>query len=219
MWRPDGYLMRELRTAIESTLGELGPVRDRVIDLGCGDRPYEPLFRRRGYDYVGADIEAGRADMTFEPGGRLGFAPGSFGLGVSFQVLEHVWDLDWYLGEMRRLVRQQGRMILSTHGTWLYHPHPTDFRRWTRDGLVRELESRGWRVDEVRAVAGPLAWTLTMRALGLDFALGRLGGVGRLISRVACSLYNVRACLEDRLTPAAIRDHNACVYVCLCTAV
>ena len=30
-------------------------------------------------------------------------------------------------------------------------PHPTDFRRWTRDGLVRELESRGFAVEPRRA--------------------------------------------------------------------
>ena len=66
---------------------------------------------------------------------------------VSFQVLEHVWDLDWYFSEIRRLLAPGGTLLLSTHGTWLYHPHPTDFRRWTREGLRMELSSRGFVVQ------------------------------------------------------------------------
>jgi len=82
---------------------------------------------------------------------------------VSFQVLEHVRDIDTYLKEAGRVLRDDGLMLLSTHGTWLYHPHPEDHRRWTREGLIGEIARRGFQVTDCIAVVGPLAWTSMVR--------------------------------------------------------
>ena len=62
---------------------------------------------------------------------------------LSAQVLEHVADLDAYCAEIRRLLREDGTLLLSTHGNWLYHPHPEDHRRWTRTGLALDLAFLG----------------------------------------------------------------------------
>ncbi len=134
---------------------------------------------------------------------------------VSFQVLEHVWDLDWYLGECRRLLKPGGWLLLSTHGTWLYHPHPTDFRRWTRDGLIRELTIRGFTVKEARPVVGPLAWTTQFRLFGLRHVFLKVPVLGWLLFWPILLLMNVRMWLEDAVTPASIRDDNASVYITL----
>lgn len=134
---------------------------------------------------------------------------------MSFQVLEHVWDLDWYLGEALRLLTPGGWLLLSTHGAWLYHPHPTDYRRWTRDGLVRELESRGFVVQKVSAVVGPLAWTTQFRLLGIREALLRIPLLGRALLVPVAGFMNARMAFEDWITPSAIRETNASVYVIL----
>ena len=134
---------------------------------------------------------------------------------TSFQVLEHVWELDWYLGEAFRLLKPGGWLLLSTHGTWLYHPHPTDYRRWTRDGLVRELETRGFEVQKVLSVMGPLAWTTQFRLLGIREALARVPVLGPLALAPIAIVMNLRMAFEDWITPQAIRDTNASVYVTL----
>src|SRR5581483_7858547 len=109
-----------------------------IVDMGCGNSPYELLFRGEGTVYVKCDLE-GAVDYILRPGEQVSLADGSADGVVSFQVLEHVADLDWYLGECRRVLRPGGWLLLSTHGVWLYHPHPTDYRRWTHDGLALEL--------------------------------------------------------------------------------
>jgi SAM-dependent methyltransferase len=134
---------------------------------------------------------------------------------VSFQVLEHVADLDWYLGECFRLLKPGGWLLLSTHGVWLYHPHPTDFRRWTRDGLVAELEQRGFAVAGVRPVVGPLAWTTQFRLLGYREVLRRIPYLGPLLLAPLAWCMNLRMVLEDFVTPETIRATNASVYVTL----
>lgn len=215
--RPDWHVLEGLRRAIDTLLDDLAlPAGARAFDMGCGDRPYEPLFAERGIRYVGGDLGAG-ADVVIEPERALPLGDAEFDLAVSFQVLEHVWDLDWYLGELKRILKPGGSMLLSTHGAWLYHPHPQDFRRWTRAGLVREIEDRGWRVERTIAVSGPLAWSLIVRAIAAREALSRFGGAGRMVAALVCRIYNLRIAMEERITPAAVRESNACVYVCRCT--
>jgi SAM-dependent methyltransferase len=216
LFQADWYVLGRLRLAIEAALSAAGMrAESRALDMGCGDRPYEAIFRDRGLEYVGADL-AVDAEVTIRSGETTSLPASSFDLGLSFQVLEHVWDIDWYLAEIHRMVKPGGSMILSTHGAWLYHPHPTDFRRWTKDGLVREIETRGWKVNRVFAIAGPLAWSLTIRAIAVADALTRFPLIGKVLANGLCFIYNVRIVIEDRLTPKQVRDDNACVYVCLC---
>jgi len=217
IWRDhDWYVMRPLRQAIELFLDRTALARpgQRVLDFGCGDRPYAPLLAQRHVDYVACDLD-GEVDVRIEPGKPIDLPDASADGIVSFQVLEHVWDLDWYLGECRRLLKPGGWLLLSTHGSWLYHPHPTDFRRWTRDGLKQEIASRGLVVQDVRSIAGPLAWTTLFRLLGLQHALRRVPILGPLALLPITLLMNIRMIVEDAITPAQLRDTNACVYVTL----
>ncbi|HEX5760918.1 MAG TPA: class I SAM-dependent methyltransferase [Thermoanaerobaculia bacterium] len=214
-WDHQRHVLVALRAAVERAVGELGPLEARrVVDLGSGDAPYAPLFRRRGCEYVTCDLD-GAAEVRIEAGRPVALPSGSAAGVVSFQVLEHVWDLDWYLGECARLLAPGGWLLLSTHGAWLYHPHPTDFRRWTRDGLVRELEERGFAVERVEPLVGPLAWTTQFRLLGMREALRKVPLLGALaLPPLACAM-NLRMALEEAITPAAARRDNACVYLVL----
>jgi SAM-dependent methyltransferase len=205
-----------LRRCIEQTLASLQPVGDTkaVLDFGCGDRPYEPLIRARGFEYIAADLD-GNPEILVRPGAPLGRSDASCAGVVSFQVLEHVWDIDWYLEECRRVIVPGGWLLLSTHGVWPYHPHPTDYRRWTGEGLRRELESRGFQVVSVTGLLGPLAWTTQVRALGIRHAL--LGiPIVRGLSPLIVAFMNLRMALEERITPDPIRQDNASIYVVLC---
>jgi SAM-dependent methyltransferase len=172
------------------------------------------MIRGRGFAYIAADL-TGDVDLTLDPGSPVDIADGSLVGIVSFQVLEHVWDLDWYLEECRRMLEPNGWLLLSTHGAWLYHPHPTDYRRWTRDGLSRELESRGFHVARMEGLIGPLAWTTQFRALGIRHALLPLPLVNRLVPLVALAM-NLRMSVEEGITPHRVRQENACIYVALC---
>lgn len=222
-WRHDAYTLRKLaaavgaaaRTALESP--SVDGVPPCVVDLGAGDAPFRPLFEARGARYVACDIAvpADGPTVRIEPGRPLPLPDASAQLVVSFQVLEHVLDLDWYLGETRRLLAPGGRLLLSTHGTWLYHPHPTDFRRWTRPGLLAELEQRGLRPISVQALVGPLAWTTQFRAFGWHRVLAAVPLVGPLLAAASNSLHHLRMMLEDAITPQPWIEDNAAMYLVL----
>lgn len=206
---------------LEGMAAVIAPMAERLskpgavaLDFGCGTRPYETLFKDRGVHYVGADFGDG-ADVAIGADGKIDTADASADLVLSFQVLEHVRSLDTYLGEARRVLKQDGTMLLSTHGVWLYHPHPEDHRRWTRTGLIADIEARGFTVTECVPVVGPLAWTTMVRLTCLAVALRSIPVVGRPLAGVAGIVMNARAWIEDKITPQWVTRDNASVYVVL----
>ena len=219
IWRHDAYTLRRLATALQGIVnklvsGGLLTATGTVVDFGAGDAPYRPLFAPHCRKYLACDLTAGpQIDIVFKPGEALDLAAASADCVVSFQVLEHVWDIDAYLAECRRVLARDGRLVLSTHGTWLYHPHPTDYRRWTRDGLCKELEERGFEVLDVHPIVGPLAWTTQFRTLAYHHVLSHLGPLGRLFGAGLCALMYGRMLLEDLITPKALRETNSAIYM------
>jgi SAM-dependent methyltransferase len=213
-WEDQRYPLTRLRQTIVGLFD--GPLRVgpgvRVVDLGSGEAPYRSLFEAAGAEYVTADL-GGDAEVEIRPGEPVPIATASADVVVSFQVLEHVWDLDWYLGECQRLLKPNGVFVLSTHGVWLYHPHPVDFRRWTRDGLLEELRTRGFELVELHALVGPLAWLLNLYLLAASVMLDRLGRFGRVLFVPLGTIVNLLLPLQDRLTPRWIRDENAAIYL------
>ena len=217
IWRQDGYTLRALQSAIETIIADFsvrGTLPGVVVDMGAGCAPYRELFSARGAKYISCDISEGDGvDVVLDGGRAAELDSGSADCLVSFQVLEHVWDIGGYLGECRRLLAVDGKLVLSTHGTWLYHPHPTDYRRWTRDGLLKEIESRGFKIDTVIPLVGPLAWTSQFRCLAYSHLFQKLGLLGQGISRVSNALFYMRMVIEDLVTPQVLKDSNAAIYI------
>lgn len=211
-WQTDWLVLRKLAETVQVATNEIVTQGAKVLDFGCGDQPYRLMFEERGAIYHGADFGTG-ADIAIGADGFVAAPEDSADIVASFQVLEHVRNLDLYLAEAARILRPDGELILSTHGTWLFHPHPEDHRRWTRMGLIGELEARGWCVTRCTALVGPLAFTTLIRLTGFNHALRRLPVAGRFMGAMLALAMNARALIEDIVTPSIIRDDNACVYV------
>lgn len=207
----DWMVLRQMSRAVDAVAQRLACSGMQGLDLGCGAMPYAPLFVARGVRYRGADLD--EAEVIIGIDGRVPLPDASIDLLLSFQVLEHVRDLDAYLGEARRLLRPNGRLILSTHGNWLYHPHPEDHRRWTAEGLRHEIEARGFEMLECAPLVGPLAWTTMIRLTCFANALRPLPLIGWPLAVLVAWVMNLRAAIEDKVTPNWVTRDNACVYL------
>jgi SAM-dependent methyltransferase len=209
----DWLVLRGMRPAIEAIANKVVGQRHIAIDFGCGSQPYRSIFESLGAIYRGADFA--HAEIAIDGSGRVDAHDGSADLVLSFQVLEHVRDPGCYLGEARRILRNDGRLILSTHGSWFYHPHPEDHRRWTRQGLVAELAVHGFETEECIAVLGPLAWTTLLRLTMAYPVCLKVPIVGKLLASTLALVMNLRGYVENMITPTSVTQDNACVYITL----
>jgi SAM-dependent methyltransferase len=209
----DWMVLRQMRSDIAAALAPLAKkAGSALVDFGCGSQPYRDLIEAQGLSYSGADLGIS-ADIEIAASGHVSAPDACADIISSFQVLEHVRDLDLYLAEAHRMLRPGGHLLLSTHGNWLYHPHPEDHRRWTRTGLILDIETRGFAVQSCVPIVGPLAWTTLMRLTSFAFVLRKIPVLGTLLAAMLASAMNLRAMIEDAVTPAAVRVDNACVYL------
>lgn len=212
----DWLVLRGMRPAIEKLVSQVAKAGQRAVDFGCGSQPYRPLLDAHGVTYTGADFTD--AEVQIDQNGLIALPEGSADLVLSFQVLEHVRDVERYLSEAARILRRGGWLILSTHGNWLYHPHPEDHRRWTREGLVAELARCGFETTQCIPVLGPLAWTTMLRLTCAYQACRRIPVLGAPLGALLALVMNARGVLEEQITPEWVRRDNACVYVTLSRA-
>ena len=101
-----------LREALESTIKPLDISGLSCLDVGCGDRPYEYLFKDG--KYTGIDVEdSGRPINMKKPdhfynGTHFPFQDEEFDMVICTQVLEHVPDPLLLLMEMTRVCKRGG---------------------------------------------------------------------------------------------------------------
>jgi SAM-dependent methyltransferase len=154
----------------------------RVLDVGCGSRPYEPLFTRSGAAYVGLDVEGNPHADLHGLADALPVEDASFDVVLCTQVLEHVPDPAAVVRELRRVLRPGGRALVSTHGVAVFHPNPDDYWRWTATGLERLFGENGpWTSVTVGAGAGTAATVAMLVAHFVDllFKRARLRSLAR----------------------------------------
>lgn len=128
-------------------------LKGRVLDVGCGQKPYQSLVPAS--QYVGVDIDSGvtrrlAAADVFYDGRHLPFDDASFDAVLCSQVLEHVFTPDEFLREIRRVLRPGGVLLLATPFVWDEHEQPHDYGRYSSFGLKALLERNGFEVEAQR---------------------------------------------------------------------
>jgi SAM-dependent methyltransferase len=191
-------LLRCLAAQLRKVVGDLDGQRLEIVDVGCGNRPYEELLRPVTASYVGVDWTQRPGVDVVAPAEDLPFEDDSFDLLLSTQVLEHVEDPARVVAEAGRVLRPGGIALVSTHGVVNYHPNPDDYWRWTHAGLARLLQQHGGFGDVEVHHNGGTASALTYLAFRQIEAIAATvgaGGVQRPVTLVA----NVLAWRADRL--------------------
>jgi SAM-dependent methyltransferase len=134
------------------------PEGARVLDAGAGESQYAECFAN--HRYVAVDLGIG--DQTWEYSHldaiadleHLPFSENAFDACVNIVTLEHVREPALVLGELSRVLRPGGRLLLVTPLEWEEHQQPHDYFRYTRHGLEYLLSKAGLRVDRIEPVGG-----------------------------------------------------------------
>ena len=181
---------------ILDSLRKVAPLaHGRLLDVGCGDKPYEAIFRPHVTEYVGVEHEgtfgltsaaepgpgaSGRRgpDVLYS-GERLPFPDRSFDTVLNVQVLEHTPRPAELVREMARVLKDDGLLILMAPFQFRLHEEPHDYFRYSPHGL-RELCARaGLEITQIEQ-QGSL-WSLMGHKLNsyLAFRVAQMGGMAQ----------------------------------------
>lgn len=147
------YLFRDLRNSIDSY------ARGRLIDIGCGNKPYKPLMQNVT-EYIGCDIVQSSletVDVLCEAN-KIPLPSESFDTAFSTQTIEHVADHKGLVTESFRLLKKGGYFIVSGPMYWPLHEEPYDFFRFTRHGFKYLLEQAGY--TDIQIISNGGRWAL-----------------------------------------------------------
>jgi SAM-dependent methyltransferase len=111
-----------IRSIEHKILDERKPFAGPVLDVGVGDGHFAEAALGRGLD-VGIDVDRhtlpearGRGlyrHLLYASATRMPFASDAFATVISNCVIEHIPDLESTLGEMARVLRPGGRLLLT----------------------------------------------------------------------------------------------------------
>ena len=189
-------LVRWLREEADDAHGVLG--RYRVLDVGCGAKPYEPIFSPYAASYVGVDpVDNPRAELK----GSVEAIPvddASFDVVLCNQVLEHCDDPSKAVSELSRVTAPGGRVLASTHGVMPYHPSPTDYWRLTHAGLEKLFAASGaWASVRVKPASGTTACLGMLLSMYLDLTFRRVG-LGIAVRPLVAAINTVAGGVDGR---------------------
>lgn len=151
-------LFAELEKAALSATGAL-------LDIGCGNKPYESMFEGRITSYTGCDVVQSSDDRVdiLCPATAIPLPDESFNTVLCTQVIEHVADHKALLQEAYRLLAPGGVLILSAPAYWPLHEEPHDYFRFTEYGLNYLLRTTEFEITTINPNGG--GWGLCGQVL------------------------------------------------------
>ena len=157
---------------------DLLPLREPVLDVGCGDGHFAavafPQPLAAGIDPDARVLREARDHGAYRLlarslGDALPFADGTFATVVSNSVLEHIPNVNPVLSEIARVIQPSGRLIFCVPGD-----HFTDllfftqlFRRLRLEGLASGYAGYFNRISRHHHCDGPEVWQVRLADAGL----------------------------------------------------
>jgi SAM-dependent methyltransferase len=166
----------------------------RLLDVGCGDKPYEAIFLPFVTEYLGIEHEATFAataasrsarkpDLVYD-GTRLPFEDRTFDTVLNVQVLEHTPRPRELVAEMARVLKDDGLLILSAPFQFRLHEQPHDYFRFSPHGLRALCAEAGLLVERCEPMGN--LWSLLGHKVNSYLALNvaHAGGVAQRLDKL-----------------------------------
>lgn len=144
-----------IRTGLKRLLIQFSSnLKGKMMDFGCGSKPYSGIFHVD--DYVGVDFyneghphENENIDIFYD-GKTLPFPNSQFDSVLSSEVFEHIFNLQDILKEINRVMKMNGKLLITCPFIWNEHEIPFDYARYTKFALFDLLEKSGFQVIEFK---------------------------------------------------------------------
>jgi SAM-dependent methyltransferase len=135
---------------LKSVQGQAHHLKGRLLDFGCGSKPYKNLLEVD--EYIGVDFvneghphDNEQIDVYYD-GKTIPFPDNSFDSILSSEVFEHVFNLPEILAELARVLKPGGKMLITCPFIWKEHELPHDYARYTLFALEDMLQKNNFMI-------------------------------------------------------------------------
>ena len=122
-------------------------INGKILDVGCGSKPYENLFDCK--EYLGLEIignkNKSKADFFYE-GITFPFEDNTFDSVFCSQVFEHVFEPELFLKEINRVLKPNANIFMTIPFVWDEHEQPIDYARYSSFGIKSLFVKNGFEV-------------------------------------------------------------------------
>lgn len=154
---PEHLEKRSIKLSIKRIVDE---AQGKLLDVGCGSKPYYEIFENKVNLYVGIEYPpSNKSEHRIKPdlygdAMDLPIKSNSVNLVLSTQVLEHLPRPDSFFLEAYRVLIPGGKLYLSTNQEWGVHKAPFDFFRFTHLGIKHLCDVAGFECLKIENRGG-----------------------------------------------------------------
>jgi len=127
------------------------------VDIGCGLRRYEPIYRTKVSAYIGLDwpqnLDRARPDVMADAQ-QVPLTDQCADTVLATELMEHLPDPAIFLREVTRILRPGGVFIFSVPFLEPLHEEPRDYLRFTPYSLGRLMQQWGFVIETLEQRGG-----------------------------------------------------------------
>ncbi len=134
-------------------------VKGRLLDIGCGEKPYLDIFSSHTVSYTGIDIPQSlhKKDAVdiFANAHHLPFKKDTFDTVLCLEILEHVKQPLEVLKEIYRVLKPGCVLVLSAPQNYWLHNDPEDLYRFSQQGLTEIVQRQAcFKINYINSLGG-----------------------------------------------------------------
>lgn len=141
----------------------------KLIDLGCGIKPYKKVFLPYVTEYIGVEhpdinkLHYNASDIElWEDCCKVSLGDGYADTIFSSQVLEHIEEPAKFINEAYRLLKNEGNIIVTVSFLEYLHQPPYDYYRFSHFALRKILSDAGFKNINIQPIGNAdtvIYWT------------------------------------------------------------
>jgi SAM-dependent methyltransferase len=169
-----------IRKSLLDAVKDLKPkIYGRVLDLGCGVMPYKEFLKNDLVkEYIGIDLEPTEYHNDVKPdyywdGKNIPLDDASVNFVIATEFLEHYFDTNHILKEIKRVLRPGGIFFFTVPSVWPLHETPYDYHRFTPFALEEYFKKSEFSIWEIKPLGGFHYHLALSFALWNDYRLPR----------------------------------------------
>lgn len=202
-----GYFVRH--RLVDGITRHANLMNGKMLDFGCGSKPYKILFKVE--EYIGLDYDgeghshAGEQIDHYYDGKKIPFNDNTFDSVFTTEVFEHIFNLPEILPELHRVMKKDALILITCPFAIAEHETPVDFGRYSSFGLRYLMETYGFEIVVQEKLGNSIEvitqFWLSYLDIHITPHLKKIPLLGILFEKINATLFNLFAIGFGKILP------------------